>query len=106
MGLSALEHTAIGAVAGWAEVTVMQARLLAFRFTSNLFVRCCIQDVAFPPPELNLRLGAQPTVALKNAMQEGRPVSWNPVALYRGYGVRACCRSLLCWCFTQRQASA
>ena len=35
MGLSSLEHTAIGAVAGWAEVTVMQARLLAFTLTES-----------------------------------------------------------------------
>ncbi|KAK9843463.1 hypothetical protein WJX81_004159 [Elliptochloris bilobata] len=54
MGLSSLEHTAIGAVAGLVEVTVMQ-----------------------------------PTVAMKNALQEGRPVPWSPLALYRGYAVNA-----------------
>lgn len=106
MGLSSLEHTAIGAVAGWAEVTVMQARLLASQDT----VQCCMLLYTGTQPSfrmrLNLRLGAQPTVAIKNAMQEGRPVSWNPVALYRGYGVRICCGCLPCWCFVQRQASA
>lgn len=30
----------------------------------------------------------QPTVAFKNAIQEGRPLPWNPVHMYRGLGVR------------------
>ena len=30
----------------------------------------------------------QPTIAIKNALQEGRPVPWSPSALYRGLGVR------------------
>ena len=29
----------------------------------------------------------QPTVAVKNALQEGRPMPRNPLALYRGYAV-------------------
>ncbi|CAK0735994.1 hypothetical protein CVIRNUC_000674 [Coccomyxa viridis] len=29
----------------------------------------------------------QPTIAIKNALQEGRPVPWSPSALYRGLGV-------------------
>lgn len=29
----------------------------------------------------------QPTVAIKNAVQEGRPISWNPLHMYRGLGV-------------------
>lgn len=35
----------------------------------------------------------QPTVAIKNAVQEGRPISWNPLHMYRGLGV---CLLLLC----------
>jgi hypothetical protein len=31
----------------------------------------------------------QPTVAFKNAIQEGRPIPLNPVHMYRGLGVRA-----------------
>lgn len=50
--LSSIEHTAIGAMAGVTEVTLMQ-----------------------------------PTVALKNALQEGRPLPRTPYALYRGYMV-------------------
>jgi hypothetical protein len=30
----------------------------------------------------------QPTVAIKNAVQEGRPLPWNPAHMYRGLGVR------------------
>lgn len=48
-----LEHTAIGALAGLTEVSIMQ-----------------------------------PTVAIKNALQEGRPVPRSPLALYRGLLVR------------------
>lgn len=51
--LSSLEHTAIGALAGVTEVTLMQ-----------------------------------PTVAIKNALQEGRPLPRTPAALYRGLAVR------------------
>ncbi|CAL5225283.1 g8081 [Coccomyxa viridis] len=29
----------------------------------------------------------QPTIAIKNALQEGRPVPWSPKLLYRGLGV-------------------
>uniref|UniRef100_A0AAV1T5L5 Uncharacterized protein n=1 Tax=Peronospora matthiolae TaxID=2874970 RepID=A0AAV1T5L5_9STRA len=29
----------------------------------------------------------QPTVAMKNAVQQGRPIHWSPLALYRGVGV-------------------
>ncbi|CAH0486425.1 unnamed protein product [Peronospora farinosa] len=29
----------------------------------------------------------QPTVAMKNAVQQGRPIQWSPWALYRGVGV-------------------
>ena len=29
----------------------------------------------------------QPTIALKNAFQEGRPISFTPSHLYRGIGV-------------------
>uniref|UniRef100_M4BY78 Uncharacterized protein n=1 Tax=Hyaloperonospora arabidopsidis (strain Emoy2) TaxID=559515 RepID=M4BY78_HYAAE len=29
----------------------------------------------------------QPTVAMKNAVQQGRPIQWSPLALYRGVGV-------------------
>lgn len=50
--LSPWEHTAIGALAGFVEVCVMQ-----------------------------------PTVGVKNALQEGRPVPRNPMALYRGLTV-------------------
>lgn len=48
-----LEHTAIGALAGLTEVSIMQ-----------------------------------PTVAIKNALQVGRPVPMSPLALYRGVLVR------------------
>ena len=51
--LTPLEHTAIGALAGVTEVTLMQ-----------------------------------PTVAIKNALQEGRPLPRTPTALYRGLVVR------------------
>lgn len=47
-----LEHTAIGGLAGIAEICVMQ-----------------------------------PTVAIKNALQEGRPVPRQIPVLYRGLGV-------------------
>jgi solute carrier family 25 citrate transporter 1 len=50
--VSALEHTAVGALAGIMEVAIMQ-----------------------------------PTVGIKNALQEGRPIPRTPVALYRGVGV-------------------
>eukprot|EP00892_Ulva_mutabilis_P000281 jgi/Ulvmu1/10253/UM060_0054.1 len=29
----------------------------------------------------------QPTIAIKNAVQEGRPISWYPVHMYRGLGM-------------------
>ena len=48
-GLSPVEHTGIGAIAGSMEVLLMQ-----------------------------------PTIAIKNALQEGRAISWSPNALYRG----------------------
>lgn len=50
--LSPWEHTAIGALAGFVEVGIMQ-----------------------------------PTVGVKNALQEGRPVPRNPMVLYRGLTV-------------------
>jgi hypothetical protein len=50
--LSPWEHTAIGALAGFVEVCVMQ-----------------------------------PTVGVKNALQEGRSVPRNPMVLYRGLTV-------------------
>ncbi|KAK9916384.1 hypothetical protein WJX75_002075 [Coccomyxa subellipsoidea] len=31
----------------------------------------------------------QPTIAIKNALQEGRPIPWHPRALYRGLAVNA-----------------
>ena len=34
----------------------------------------------------------QPTVAFKNAIQEGRPMPLHPVHMYRGLGVRASAR--------------
>lgn len=52
-----LEHTAIGALAGVTEVSIMQ-----------------------------------PTVGIKNALQEGRPVPRTLATLYRGVGVRRRCR--------------
>jgi hypothetical protein len=58
--ISPLEHTAIGALAGVTEVTLMQ-----------------------------------PTVALKNALQEGRPIPRSLPALYRGLLVRRL--SNFCW---------
>ena len=48
--LTSTEHTAIGALAGVLEVSVMQ-----------------------------------PTVTIKNALQEGRALPKSPIALYRGY---------------------
>ncbi len=30
---------------------------------------------------------AQPTIGIKNALQEGRQIPWHPRALYRGLGV-------------------
>ena len=51
--VNSLEHTAIGALAGLTEVSIMQ-----------------------------------PTVAIKNALQEGRPLPRQIGQLYRGYGVR------------------
>lgn len=33
----------------------------------------------------------QPTIAIKNALQEGRPVPWSPKLLYRGLGVSCSC---------------
>ena len=53
---SALQHTAVGALAGSFEVCIMQ-----------------------------------PTVAIKNALQEGRPIPKQPSALYRGLLVRPGC---------------
>lgn len=32
----------------------------------------------------------QPTIAIKNALQEGRPIPWHPRALYRGLAVMLC----------------
>ena len=52
--LTSTEHTAIGALAGVLEVSVMQ-----------------------------------PTVTIKNALQEGRALPKSPIALYRGYLVSA-----------------
>lgn len=41
----------------------------------------------------------QPTVAFKNAIQEGRPMPLNPIHMYRGLGVRANSRgSQSEWC--------
>ena len=51
--VTSLEHTAVGALAGLVEVSIMQ-----------------------------------PTVALKNALQEGRALPRSPAELYRGYAVR------------------
>lgn len=34
----------------------------------------------------------QPTVGVKNALQEGRPVPRSPLVLYRGLVVRVCIR--------------
>lgn len=48
--VSPIEHTAIGAFAGFVEVSIMQ-----------------------------------PTVTIKNALQEGRALPRTPLALYRGY---------------------
>jgi hypothetical protein len=56
--LSPWEHTAIGALAGFVEVCVMQ-----------------------------------PTVGVKNALQEGRSVPRNPAVLYRGLTVGWYCHS-------------
>jgi len=53
--LSPIEHTAIGALAGVLEVSVMQ-----------------------------------PTVTVKNALQEGRALPKTPLAFYRGYLVCMC----------------
>ncbi len=50
--LSPAQHTAIGALAGFVEVCIMQ-----------------------------------PTVGVKNALQEGRPVPRSPLILYRGLTV-------------------
>ena len=38
----------------------------------------------------------QPTIAIKNALQEGRPVPWSPSALYRGLVVGHTPVSSLC----------
>lgn len=35
----------------------------------------------------------QPTVAFKNAIQEGRPMPMNPIHMYRGLGVRVRARA-------------
>jgi len=35
---------------------------------------------------------SQPTVAIKNALQEGRKIPWSPLMLYRGLLVRRDCR--------------
>lgn len=37
----------------------------------------------------------QPTIAIKNALQEGRPVPWSPKLLYRGLGVSAQLRTVV-----------
>ena len=52
--LSPLQHTGIGALAGFLEVCIMQ-----------------------------------PTVGIKNALQQNRPVPWSPMVLYRGVAVCA-----------------
>ena len=54
--VSSIEHTAIGALAGVIEVSIMQ-----------------------------------PTVTIKNALQEGRALPKTPLALYRGYLVSLRC---------------
>lgn len=50
--LSALQHGAIGSLAGMIEVLIQQ-----------------------------------PTIAMKNAVQQGRAIPWSPSALYRGVGI-------------------
>ena len=60
--LSPFEHTAIGALAGVLEVSVMQ-----------------------------------PTVTVKNALQEGRALPKTPLAFYRGYLVRTTYCQLVCY---------
>ena len=48
----------------------------------------------------------QPTIAIKNALQEGRPVPWSPSALYRGLGVRNALLRPLCICITSCNVTA
>lgn len=63
--VSPIEHTAIGAFAGFVEVSIMQ-----------------------------------PTVTIKNALQEGRALPRTPIALYRGYLVQFSAHSAaLLYCF-------
>ena len=57
MGLSALEHTAIGAVAGWAEVTVMQARAVCFSRYSAVLYAAPQRHTAFLPREAEPEAG-------------------------------------------------
>ncbi|TYZ62466.1 hypothetical protein PybrP1_005587 [[Pythium] brassicae (nom. inval.)] len=59
--LSALQHSAIGSLAGMLEVTIQQ-----------------------------------PTVAMKNAVQQGRPIPWSVPALYRGVGISLSCVAPIC----------
>ena len=70
-GLSPVEHTYIGAIAGSMEVMLMQ-----------------------------------PTIAIKNALQEGRPIPWSPGALYRGLVVGQRVLGPLCICITSCTVTA
>lgn len=99
--VSALEHTAVGALAGVLEVAIMQVRsgqtatLGAAAAAAAASARSATSRVAAlahasRPPSHAL----QPTVGVKNALQEGRPIPRTVPGLYRGIGVRGACLPL------------
>lgn len=95
-----LEHTAIGALAGVTEVCIMQVRAAAAGRSLCWVVgaggwgrdgapcHACSEAVKQLGLTSLLTRCLQPTVGIKNALQEGRPVPRTLPGLYRGLAVR------------------